>query len=123
MAASSGGNSRGSLIFDYRTEQFVPQRFIATKRVASSKKSSKSKGSSEPHTKREPTVRYALCISNDGYPASLEVRKVYQVLFDPKAACHKLIRVIDESAEDYLFPQDLFISISLPKEAEAAFQS
>ncbi len=68
-------------------------------------------------------VRYALCVRNEGYPASLEVRKVYQVLSDPEAARHNLIRVIDESAEDYLFPRDFFVPVWLPKKAEAAFEN
>ncbi len=66
-------------------------------------------------------IRYALCIKNDGYPASLELRKVYKVLPDPEAARHGVLRIIDESAEDYLYPQDFFVPILLPKAAEAAF--
>jgi hypothetical protein len=61
-----------------------------------------------------------LCIKNDGYPASLEVRKIYNPLPDPEANKHRLIRVIDESGEDYLYPRDLFIPIVLPRAAEIA---
>jgi hypothetical protein len=64
---------------------------------------------------------YVLCIKNEGYAASLELRKVYKTLPDPDAARHGLLRVIDESAKDYLYPQDFFIPISLTKAAEAAF--
>jgi hypothetical protein len=66
-------------------------------------------------------LRYVLCIKNKGYPASLEVRKVYKALADPEAARHGLLRVVDESSEDYLYPRDFFVPISLPKGAEAAF--
>ncbi len=66
-------------------------------------------------------IRYALCIKNENYAASLGLRKVYKLLSDPEAARHGLLRVIDETAEDYLYPQDLFVPISLPKAAEAAF--
>ncbi len=66
-------------------------------------------------------IRYALCIKNEGYAASLERRKVYTTLYDPEAARHGLLRVIDETAEDYLYPQVFFVPISLPKAAEAAF--
>lgn len=57
--------------------------------------------------------RYVVCVNNEGYPASLERRKIYQVLPDPQAAAHKLIRVIDESGEDYLYPADYFVPITL----------
>ncbi|HEV3113439.1 MAG TPA: hypothetical protein VGY99_23380 [Candidatus Binataceae bacterium] len=65
--------------------------------------------------------KYVLCIKNNWYPASLEVRKVYKALADPDAARHGLLRVVDESAEGYLYPRDVFVVISLPKAAEAAF--
>ena len=58
---------------------------------------------------------YVLCIDNDGYPASLERRKVYEAIPDPEAESHHLIRVVDESGEDYLFPLSYFSAISLPK--------
>ncbi len=64
---------------------------------------------------------FAVCISNEGYPASLELRKIYQVLQDAKAAQHKLVRVIDESGEDYLYPERFFVPIELPQAAEDAF--
>jgi hypothetical protein len=54
-------------------------------------------------------------VNNEGYPASLERRKIYQVLPDRQAASHNLIRVIDESGEDYLYPADWFVSIALPQ--------
>lgn len=69
----------------------------------------------------ETQPQFAVCIDNEGYPASLEVRKIYQVLPDAKAAKHHLMRVIDESSEDYLYPQRFFVPIELPQAAEAAF--
>ncbi len=45
---------------------------------------------------------------------SLEVRKIYEVLDDERAARHELLRVIDESGEDYLFPRALFVPIDVP---------
>lgn len=65
-------------------------------------------------------TRFVVCIKNEGYAASLEVRKIYQVITDIRAAEHKLIRVIDESGEDYLYPADYFIPIELSKTAENA---
>jgi hypothetical protein len=63
--------------------------------------------------KRE-TDQLVVCVDNDGYPASLETRKIYVVLRDADAAKHGLMRVVDESGDDYLYPQALFRSIDLP---------
>ena len=63
---------------------------------------------------------FVVCIKNEGYAASLELRKIYAVVQDDLAAGHQMIRVIDESGEDYLFPADFFISIDLPKPIEQA---
>jgi len=60
-------------------------------------------------------TRLAICIRNLGYEASLERRKIYQVLPDARASRHVLIRVIDESGEDYLYPESYFAPISLPQ--------
>ena len=68
-------------------------------------------------SKRSPRQRFLLCVKNDAYPASLEVRKVYQELPDPAAAAKGFVRVIDESGEDYLYPADHFVAIVLPKAA------
>lgn len=63
---------------------------------------------------------FVVCIKNEGYAASLELRKIYEVIPDESAADHQMIRVIDESGEDYLYPVDFFISIDLPKTVEQA---
>ena len=63
---------------------------------------------------------FVICICNDDYPASLETRKIYEVLPDPSAERHNQVRVIDESGEDYLYPEEYFIPIKLPKNAEDA---
>jgi hypothetical protein len=63
---------------------------------------------------------FVVCVRNEGYEASLELRKIYQVLADTGAARHHLLRVIDESGEDYLYPQDFFLPIELPKALEKA---
>ena len=61
---------------------------------------------------------FVVCIKNEGYAASLELRKIYEVISDEQAADHQMIRVVDESGEDYLFPTDFFIPIDLPKPIE-----
>ena len=63
------------------------------------------------------TPQFVICVRNDGYPASLEPCKVYRVIADPDAAAHRMMRVIDESGEDYLYPQDRFVAIELPRAA------
>jgi hypothetical protein len=65
-------------------------------------------------------ARFAVCIKNTGYLASLELRKLYEVLDDPEAERDEMIRVIDESGEDYLFPSDLFVLAPLPASVEEA---
>ena len=56
--------------------------------------------------KKKDKDQFAICVKNDGYPASLELRKVYQVIPDEVARTRGFIRVVDESGEDYLYPQD-----------------
>ena len=65
--------------------------------------------------------RFAVCVKANDYPASLEVRKIYEVMPDSKGARHGLIRIVDESGEDYLYPEDYFVLIEIPKGAEIAF--
>jgi hypothetical protein len=55
--------------------------------------------------------RFVLCLRNEGYPASLELRKVYRVLGDERAAGPGLVRVVDESGEDYLYPREWFAAV------------
>lgn len=64
--------------------------------------------------------QFAICVQNEGYSASLELWKVYRVVPDKKAAQHQLVRIIDESGEDYLYDQDWFIPIKLPPAAKEA---
>ena len=65
--------------------------------------------------------RFALCIENKDCD-DLERRKIYQALFDEKAEKEGYIRVIDESGEDYLYPQSYFVIVPLPPEAQEALQ-
>ena len=71
--------------------------------------------------KRVPKPKFVVCIKNDEYPASLEPRKIYQIVPDTEAAAHQLFRIVDESGEDYLYPADYFVAIELPEAAAAAF--
>jgi hypothetical protein len=68
--------------------------------------------------KRE--AQFVICIGNKGYAASLELRKIYQVLPDKAGSKHQQIRVIDESGEDYLYPEENFVPVRLPQAVERA---
>lgn len=66
-------------------------------------------------------TQFVVCVKNEGYAASLELRKIYQVVVDSRAEEHGLIRVIDESGEDYLYPVEYFAAIELPQAVEKVF--
>jgi len=85
--------------------------------MASAKKSSRSNGSSRKTSKNEAFV---LCVRNDGYAASLERKKVYATLPDASAAKHDMVRIVDESGEDYLYPADYFLALRLPASVKLA---
>jgi hypothetical protein len=62
--------------------------------------------------------KFVICIKNDDYPVSLEVRKLYSRIPDSDAERHGQIRIVDESGEDYLYPEEYFRAIDLPAEVE-----
>jgi hypothetical protein len=64
--------------------------------------------------------KLVICVKNKGYETSLEARKLYEVVPDPRAEKHQQIRVIDESGEDYLFPKEFFVEVELPKVVQEA---
>jgi hypothetical protein len=65
--------------------------------------------------------RFVICVNNDGYPVSLELCKVYRVIPDEVAGTRGFIRIVDESGEDYLYPQDAFVPIEVPQSAQSVF--
>lgn len=72
--------------------------------------------------RQKAEAKFVLCIRNEDCE-DLEPRKVYRILPDEAAAEDRYIRVIDESGEDYLYPQDYFVPIELPQAAEEALLS
>lgn len=66
---------------------------------------------------------FAVCVNNDGFPASLEVRKLYEVVPDSEAAAEALVRVIDESGEDYVYPSAYFRPLELSADVQQALYS
>ena len=65
--------------------------------------------------RKSRTTHLAVCVDNRGYPASLELHKIYRVLPDEDAAAEGDIRVVDESGEDYLYSADRFVEIEPPQ--------
>lgn len=61
-----------------------------------------------------------VCINNEGYPVSLEKRKIYISLRDPLAEKRGLLRIIDESGDDYLYPRTYFRALALPQSIKKA---
>jgi len=62
--------------------------------------------------------QFAVCLNNEGYSVSLEVGKIYRVIHDDNAQENGLIRIFDESGEDYAFSSDRFHPIEVPKPVE-----
>jgi hypothetical protein len=89
--------------------------------MASERKKSNSKGRSTSGS-RSPAAdqHYAICVRNDDYPASLELRKLYPLIEDAFASQHGMVRVVDESGEDYLYPSEFFVRLDLPASVEKA---
>jgi hypothetical protein len=87
----------------------TPRRSTGTKRTASAVKKRKSSGSSGR------AARFVVCLSNAGFPSSLEVRKIYRAMPDAAAKKVGMVRVVDESGEDYLYPEARFGQLELPR--------
>ena len=72
---------------------------------------------------KSATKRLVVCLANEGYEASLERWKIYVMLRDAGAEKHGLVRIIDESGEDYLYPKAMFRSVDLPQSVRRAMLS
>ena len=66
------------------------------------------------------TKQLVVCVENDGFPASLEKRKIYVAMRDAAAEKHNMLRIVDESGEDYLYPKSFFREIALPQAVKRA---
>jgi hypothetical protein len=69
-------------------------------------------------TEQVRSNQFPVCLNNEGYKASLEIGKIYQVIVDEEASKNGLVRVIDESGEDYAFSANRFYPIEVPKPVE-----
>lgn len=115
MARVSGGRKKGLLEFASAMAASTPRKSTGTKPTASGAKKRSSNASSAKRC-----AHYALCLSNRGFVASLEKRKLYRVLPDAPARKHGLLRVVDESGSSYLYPARRFERLALsPRVARA----
>lgn len=85
-------------------------------RIIGARQSNPDKAPTRPRSNREKF--YALCVNNDGYEASLELRKLYRLATPETGDPADCLRVIDESGEDYLFSSDRFVLLTLPRDVE-----
>jgi hypothetical protein len=67
-----------------------------------------------------PAPRFVVCIENAGYPASLELHKIYRIVADADAARDGDVRIVDESGEDYLYPDEWFAAVQLPRRVKSS---
>ena len=111
---ATGANSRAKHSSASKAVRLSKPKSTSTRRTASEEKKSSSKSLSE-----NIRHRFVVCLKNDGYRASLELGKLYEILSDDFATAHGMIRVIDESGEDYLFEASFFEPVPLPKTVEA----
>ncbi|NJM77361.1 MAG: hypothetical protein HC852_18235 [Acaryochloridaceae cyanobacterium RU_4_10] len=68
--------------------------------------------------KQKALTQFAVCLNNQGYEASLEIGKLYRVIDDEQAQASGLIRIVDESGEDYAFSTQRFYPVKLPQNIE-----
>ena len=61
---------------------------------------------------------FAICVKNDGYEGTLELRKLYEMIDDAAAEKRNHVRIVDESGEDYLYPRSWFVPVELPSSVE-----
>jgi hypothetical protein len=69
---------------------------------------------------KSPSKHFVVCVNNEGYRASLEKRKIYVLLRDSAAEKLGMLRIVDESGDDYLYPKAFFRSIALPQSVKKA---
>jgi hypothetical protein len=83
--------------------------------MASAKKKSSASVTSTSRQKRREESQFVVCVANDGYPASLELHKIYRALSDDEAERDGDLRIVDESGEDYLYPSKWFVQVKIPQ--------
>src|SRR5712691_3792451 len=117
-----GANSRESRWSGYGQAEDAERSCTGMKRTASAGRRSSGSGmstkASRPRGRRAP--RFVVCIENAGYPASLELHKIYRIVADSDAARDGDVRIVDESGEDYLYPAEWFAAVELPRRVKSS---
>ena len=90
------------------------------KHTGSAKKKSRSNATLHRGARSSNGRRLVVCVNNEDYQASLDLQRIYVTVPDALAREHGMVRVIDESAEDYLFPEEYFVPVELPAQARRA---
>ena len=116
---AAGANARASPAYDYPMARSAWLSYTGTKPPGSDARNSRSSTCFEAMTKTQ-AKQLVVCVENDGYAVSLEKRKIYVALRDAAAEKHNMLRIVDESGEDYLYPKAFFRSIALPQAVKRA---
>ena len=107
-----------------RYRPFDGRKYIGTRRMESEGRSEDQANTGRLGVKQgRARKQFVLCLSNRGFRDALIPRRLYLQLPDEKASRHGLVRVVDESGEDYLFPTQLFAPIELPPEVRSRLRS
>jgi hypothetical protein len=120
MAEAAGESARERRKLVCRMVLFISLSYTGMKRPASDARNLKSNAFFEDAMSKPQAKQFVICVKNDGYGASLEKRKLYVALRDAGAEKHGLIRVVDESGDDYLYPKVFFRSVALPQSLKKA---
>ena len=64
--------------------------------------------------------KYVICLNNEGYAASLEERKLYELIPDAKAEARHCLRIVDEDGEDYVYPEKMFMAMEVSESVSRA---
>jgi hypothetical protein len=113
MDVGDGANAKALPGFDYPMAGSTLLRYTGMKRPGLGEENSRSNTCSEKMTKTR-TKQLVVCVDNDGYAVSLEKRKIYVSLHDATAEKQGLLRIVDESGDDYLYPKAFFRAVDLP---------
>jgi hypothetical protein len=118
MGLPGGASARVSLSSESDPAKSSARRSTGTKPPESGEKSSRSSAPSRSGS----SGTWVICVSDGGYPASLEPHKVYRLLRAPAGTPESLVRVVDESGEDYLYPRSLFLPLVLPAQVRRVLE-
>lgn len=108
---------KGVALVRLRSGPYAARSCIGMRRMASAGRRSSASVMSTKSRKprlRQP-VRFVVCIENSGYPASLELHKIYRTVPDQSATREGDLRIVDESGEDYLYPAEWFVAVAVPR--------